>query len=36
MKKRGTFGLIVDLLLTLITGGIWLIWILIKYLRNGR
>ena len=35
-KKRGTFGLIVDLLLTLITGGIWLIWILIKYLRNGR
>ena len=35
MKKRGTFGLIVDFLLTILTGGLWLIWILIRYLRNG-
>lgn len=35
MKKRGTFGLLVDFVLTLLTGGLWLIWILIKYLRNN-
>lgn len=34
MKKRGTFGLIIDFVLTLATGGLWLIWILIRYLRN--
>lgn len=34
MKKRGTFGLILDLILTLATGGLWLIWILIRFLRN--
>lgn len=34
MKKRGTFGLIVDFVLTIMTGGLWLIWILIRYLRN--
>ena len=35
MKQRGTFGLIVDLILTCMTGGLWLIWILIRYLRNS-
>lgn len=34
-KKRSTFGLIVDLILTLMTGGLWLIWIVIRYLRNN-
>lgn len=34
-KKRGTLGLLVDLVLTVLTGGLWLIWILINYLRNG-
>ena len=34
MKKRGTFGLIVDFILTFMTGGLWLIWILIRFLRN--
>ncbi len=34
-KKRGTGGLILDLILTLCTGGLWLIWILIRYLRNN-
>ena len=31
-KKRGTAGLILDLFLTV---GLWLIWILIRYLRNN-
>ena len=34
-KKRGLLGLILDFVLTIITGGLWLIWILIRYLRNG-
>lgn len=34
-KKRGTFGLFVDFILTILTGGLWLIWILIRYLRNS-
>ncbi len=34
-KKRGTDGLILDLVLTICTGGLWLIWILIRYLRNN-
>lgn len=34
-KKRGTLGLIVDFILTILTGGLWLIWILIRYLRNS-
>lgn len=34
-KKRGFFGLLLDFILTLATGGVWLIWILIRYLRNN-
>ena len=34
-KKRSTVGLILDVILTLCTGGLWLIWILIRYLRNN-
>lgn len=34
MKKCGTFGLIVDFVLTIMTGSLWLLWILIRYLRN--
>lgn len=34
-NKRGCLGLFVDLVLTFATGGIWLIWILIRYLRNN-
>lgn len=36
MKKRGIFGLFVDFILTIATGGLWLIWILIVYLRNSH
>lgn len=35
MKKRGMVGLILDLILTVCTGGLWLIWILIRYLRKS-
>lgn len=34
MKKRSTAGLILDFILTLCTGGLWLVWLLIKYLRR--
>lgn len=34
-KKRGLFGLILDFILVICTGGLWLIWILIRYLRNS-
>lgn len=34
-KKRSTVGLILDVILTFCTGGLWLIWILIRYLRNN-
>jgi len=34
-KKRSTAGLVLDVILTIITGGLWLIWILIRYLRNN-
>lgn len=35
MKKRGLFGLIIDFILVLLTGGLWLVWLLIRYLRNS-
>ena len=35
MKKRSCAGLILDFILTIMTGGLWLIWILIRYLRNS-
>lgn len=34
-NKRGCFGLLLDLILTICTGGLWLIWILIRFLRNN-
>ena len=34
-KKRGFGGLLLDFILVLCTGGLWLIWILIRYLRNN-
>jgi hypothetical protein len=33
--KRSTFGILLDFILVLLTGGLWLIWILIRYLRNN-
>lgn len=34
-KKRSFGGLLLDFVLVLCTGGLWLIWILIRYLRNN-
>lgn len=28
-------GLILDFILVIATGGLWLVWILIRYLRNS-
>lgn len=35
MKKRSMFGLILDFILVILTGGLWLIWLLIRYLRQS-
>lgn len=32
-KKRGFWGLLLDFILVIVTGGLWLIWIIIRYLR---
>ncbi len=29
------FGLLVDFILTILTGGLWLIWVIIRYLRRN-
>lgn len=34
MKKRSNFGLIIDFVLVFLTSGIWLVWLLVKYLRR--
>lgn len=33
-RKYGFFNFLVDLLLTVITGGLWLIWIFVREMRN--
>lgn len=35
MKKRSTLGLLLDFILVIATGGLWLIWLLIRYLRQS-
>lgn len=32
-KKRGFRGLLLDFILVIMTGGLWLVWIIIRYLR---
>lgn len=34
-NKQGCFMTLLDFILVLLTGGLWLIWILIKYLRSN-
>lgn len=34
-KKRSTIGILFDFILVFCTGGLWLVWILIRYLRNN-
>ena len=35
MKKWSFWGLVLDFVLTIITGGLWLVWLLIRYLRQS-
>lgn len=35
-KKRSFWGLVLDFILVLCTGGLWLIWLLICHLRNSN
>jgi uncharacterized membrane protein YjgN (DUF898 family) len=34
MKKYGFGNFILDLILTIFTGGLWLIWIFVREVRN--
>ena len=34
-KEHGCLLTLLDFVLVLLTGGLWLIWILIRYLRNN-
>jgi len=34
-KRYGFFHLVLDLFLTLITGGLWFLWIVIRFLRSN-
>ena len=36
MKKREMLGLIFDFVMVFLTGGLWLIWLLIRYLRQSQ
>ena len=34
-KKYGVFNFLLDLFLTAITGGLWLVWLLFKLIRTN-
>lgn len=34
-KKYGVIDFLIDLLLTSITGGLWLVYLLFKFIRNN-
>ena len=34
-RKRSNGGILLDVILTILTGGLWLIWIFIRFLRNN-
>lgn len=36
MKKYGILNFAFDVVLTLITGGLWLIWIFVREMRRSR
>jgi len=35
MRRYGFFSLLLDFILVFATGGLWLIWIIIKFLRSN-
>jgi len=34
MKKQSGLGILFDFIMVFLTGGLWLIWVLIRYLRT--
>lgn len=36
MRKYGCASLLLDLFLIAITGGLWIIWIIVREMRNSR
>lgn len=34
MKKQGCLSILFDFVMTILTGGFWLIWVIIRYLRT--
>lgn len=34
-KKSGCLGVLFDFVMVLLTGGLWFIWIIIRFLRNN-
>ena len=34
-KKRGTLGILFDIVFGILTGGLWWVWIFIRFLRNN-
>ena len=34
-RKYGFWNFVIDATLTMITGGLWLIWIFVREIRNG-
>jgi hypothetical protein len=35
-KQQGCLGIAFDFVMTICTGGLWLIWVLIRYLRSHQ
>jgi hypothetical protein len=34
MSKQSGLGIMFDFIMTFLTGGLWLIWVIIRYLRT--
>jgi hypothetical protein len=34
-KKYGLFNFLLDVFLTILTGGFWLIWVFVREMRKG-
>lgn len=34
-NKTGIFRILLDMVLIFLTGGLWLIWIIVRYLRSN-
>jgi hypothetical protein len=34
MSKQSSLGILFDFIMTILTGGLWLIWVLVRYFRS--